>query len=134
MEYIKIDELKVKCIASEEDFSFFGISFDDLLDRTEGGFRFIRKAKELAGVNQKIQWTNIAYTLQISMLQDGRVALEFSEMIPDYIQSLKHSLALADSETSDTVKQFIETLEDTDDVNARKLIARFEKNIRDKKS
>ena len=46
MEYTKQEDLKVTCIASEEDFSFFGITFDDLLDRTESGFRFLKKAKK----------------------------------------------------------------------------------------
>ena len=131
MEYTKQEDLKVTCIASEEDFSFFGITFDDLLDRTEGGFRFLKKAKELAGASQKVEWTNTAYTLQISMLPDGRVALVFSETIPDYIENLKHSMVMADQETMEPLTEFIKTLEETDEVNARKLIARFEKNIRD---
>lgn len=134
MEFTKQDKLKVTCIAAKEDFEFFGITLDDLLDRTEGGFRFLKKAKELAGTNQGVEWTGVAYTLQIGMLQDGRVSLEFSEMIPDYIQNLKHSMIMADEETLEPLKQFIETLEQVDDENARKLIARFEKNVRNVKN
>lgn len=133
MEYKKEAELKVTCIASEEDFSFFGITFDDLLDRTESGFRFLKKAKELAGMSQKVEWTGVAYTLQISMLMDGRVSLTFSERIDDYIDNLKHSMGLADQETVGALQDFIKTLEKTDEINARKLVARFEKNIRENK-
>lgn len=133
MEYKKEAELKVTCIASEDDFSFFGITFDDLLDRTESGFRFLKKAKELAGMSQKVEWTGVAYTLQISMLPDGRVSLTFSERIDDYIDNLKHSMGLADHETVGALQDFIKTLEKTDEVNARKLVARFEKNIRENK-
>lgn len=117
MEYKKEAELKVTCIASEDDFSFFGITFDDLLDRTESGFRFLKKAKELAGMSQKVEWTGVAYTLQISMLVDGRVSLTFSERIDDYIDNLKHSMGLADQETVGALEDFIKTLEKTDEVN-----------------
>ena len=65
MEYKKQGELKVTCIASKEDLEFFGITLEDLLDRTQQGYHFIKKVKELAGMNQKVIWTNVAYTLQI---------------------------------------------------------------------
>lgn len=130
MEFKKQAELKVMCIASEEDFAFFGITFDDLLERTESGFRFIRKAKELAGANQGVEWTDTAYTLQIATMPDRRISLTFSETIADYIENLKHSMGLADEETMEPLKEFIDTLEHTDEINARKLVSRFEKNIR----
>lgn len=131
MEFIKIDEYKITCLATEEDFSFFGISFDDLLDRTEAGFRFLKKIKELAGKNQKVEWTNTAYTLQISMLSDGKVSLTFSEEIPDYIESLKNSMVLADENTKEPLNEFIEKLQNIDKEEARKLVSIFEKNVRD---
>ena len=46
MEYKKKNDLKVECIVSQEDFEFFGITFDDILDRSQAGMRFIKKAKE----------------------------------------------------------------------------------------
>lgn len=131
MEYSKQGDLKVSCIASKEDFEFFGITLDDILERTEGGFRFLKKVKELAGKTQKVEWTNTAYTLQISMLPDGRVLLGFSESIPDYIENLKHSMAMADQQTMEPLKEFIKTLEESDEDTARKLVARFERNVRD---
>lgn len=134
MEYLKMDELKVTCIATEEDFAFFGITFDDLLERTESGFRFIKKAKELAGINQKVEWTNIAYTLQISMLPDQRVSLAFSERIDDYIESLKHSMGIADAQTSKVLKEFIDALEKADEESARIMVSHFEKNVRETKA
>lgn len=133
MEFTKKDSLKVECVATEKDFEFFGITFDDLLDRTEGGFRFLKKAKELAGTNQAVEWTGTAYTLQIGMMSDGSVSLVFSEMISDYIQNLKHSMAMADADTMEPLKEFIETLEKSDEKSARALVARFEKNIRTEK-
>lgn len=131
MEYLKIDELKVTCIATQEDFSFFGITFDDLLERTESGFRFLRKVKELAGNNQKVEWTNVAYTLQISMLPEQRVSLTFSERIEDYIESLKHSMGMADVQTAKALKEFIRVLEQVDEESARVMVSHFEKNIRE---
>lgn len=131
MEYSKQEDLKVTCIASEEDFSFFGITLDDLMERTPGAVRFLKKTKELAGISQKVEWTNTAYTLQISMLPDARVALVFSETIADYIENLKHSMAMADGQTIEALKGFIQTLEESDEQHARELVARFEKNIRE---
>lgn len=134
MEYKKEAELKVTCIANDDDFALFGVSFDDLLDRTEAGFYFLKKIKELAGVNQNIQWTGIAYSLQITSLPNHQVSLTFSERIEDYIANLKHSMAIADEETKKVMSQFIQALEETDEETARKIISHFEKNIRETKA
>ena len=133
MEYKKQGDLKVTCIAGKEDLEFFGITLEDLLDRTQQGYHFIKKIKELAGMNQKVTWTNVAYTLQISMLEDERLSLTYSEEIPDYIESLKHSMVMADQATMGPLKEFITALENADEENARKLVARFEKNVRQTK-
>ena len=79
---------------------------------------------------QKVTWTNIAYTLQIAMLPHGSLSLGFSEEIPDYIENLKHSMIMADEQTMAPLKDFIETLEKSDEDIARKLVARFEKDAR----
>ena len=133
MEYKKLGDLKVNCIASNDDLDFFGITLEDLLDRTQQGYHFLKKVKELSAMNQKITWTNIAYTLQISMLEDGKISLTFSEEIPDYIESLKHSMVMADQETMEPLKEFITALENAEEEDARKLVARFEKNVRQTK-
>ncbi|MBQ7944967.1 MAG: adaptor protein MecA [Lachnospiraceae bacterium] len=133
MEYIKQEELKVTCIAEAEDFVFFGITMDDLLDRTEGARRFLQKVKELAGQSQGVEWTNVAYTLQISVLSNNRVSLTFSETIADYIASLKHSAVLADKDTIGPLEEFIRSLEKESEEKARQLVARFEKNVRETK-
>ena len=130
MEYKRLGDLKVSCIASGDDLDFFGVVLDDLLDRTQQGYQFIKKVKELAGMNQKIVWTNIAYTLQISMLEQGKISLTYSEEIPDYIESLKHSMVMADQATMEPLKEFISTLEKAEEEDARKLVARFERNVR----
>ena len=92
-----------------------------------------KKVKEIAAMNQKIVWTNIASTLQIAMQEGGKLSLTYSEEIPDYIESLKHSMVMADKETMEPLQEFINTLEKTDEENARKLVARFERNVRQKK-
>lgn len=130
MEYVKIADLKVECIVSEDDFDFFGITLDDILERTDAGMSFLKKAKELCAMTQKVTWTNVAYTLRIALLPDGRVSLEFSECIDDYAASLKNSMDLADEETKQPLKEFIEALESSDEESARKLVERFEKNTR----
>lgn len=130
MEYHKKADLKVECIATQEDFGFFGITFDDVLDRTEAGMHFLKKAKELCAMTQKVAWTNVAYTLNITMLPDGSVSFEFSECIADYIVSLKHSLGLADEATRGPLEEFIRALEDADEEEGRRLVAHFENNIR----
>lgn len=130
MEYRKKADLKVECIVSEEDFEFFGICLDDLLERTKAGMNFIRRTKELCAMTQKVQWTNVAYTLNIGMLADGRLSLEFSECIEDYVKSLRNSMIAADERTKESLLEFITTLEESDEESARKLVANFEKNIK----
>ncbi len=134
MEYRRKAALKVECIASKEDFDFFGIALEDVLDRTEAGMYFLKKAKELCAMTQKVAWTNVAYTLNITMLADGRVSFEFSECIEDYIVSLRHSLVMADEETRGPLEEFIQALEDADEDEARKLVSHFERNIKDERS
>lgn len=85
-------------------------------------------------MTQKVAWTNVAYTLNITMLADGRVSFEFSECIEDYIVSLRHSLVMADEETRGPLEEFIQALEDADEDAARKLVAHFERNIKDERS
>ena len=130
MEYTRQSDLKVTCIATVDDMDFFGITVDDILDRTEAGLHFLKKVKELCGTTQKVTWTNIAYTLQIAMLPHGSLSLGFSEEIPDYIENLKHSMIMADEQTMAPLKDFIETLEKSDEDTARKLVARFDKDAR----
>ncbi|MDE7479270.1 MAG: hypothetical protein K2M91_15275 [Lachnospiraceae bacterium] len=134
MEYHKKADLKVECIVSQQDLDFFGVSLDDVLDRTKAGMYFLKRAKELCGMTQKVDWTNIAYTLNITMLPDGKISFVFSESIEDYIISLKHSLAMADKETIGPLEEFISALEDADEAEGRKLVAHFEKNIKDERT
>ena len=81
-------------------------------------------------MTQKVQWTNVAYTLNIGMLADGRLSLEFSECIEDYVKSLRNSMIAADERTKESLLEFITTLESSDEESARKLVANFEKNIK----
>lgn len=130
MEYHKKANLKVECIATQEDFDFFGITFDDIIDRTESGMYFLKKAKELCAMTQGVVWTNVAYTLNITMLPDGSVSFEFSECIEDYVMSLRHSLAMADEETRGPLEEFISALEEAGEDEGRRLVSHFEKNIK----
>ena len=75
MQYYKKADLKVECIASQEDFDFFGITLDDIFERTEAGMHFLKRAKELCAMTQNVKWTDVAYTLNIAMLPSGSVSL-----------------------------------------------------------
>ncbi len=44
MEYTRQSDLKVTCIATVDDMDFFGITVDDILDRTEAGLHFLKKS------------------------------------------------------------------------------------------
>ena len=81
-------------------------------------------------MTQKTAWTNVAYTLNITMLPDDRVSFEFSECIEDYVISLKHSLAMADAQTRGPLEEFIRALEDADEEEGRRLVAHFEKSVK----
>jgi hypothetical protein len=104
-----------------------------VLDRTPQGFNFLKRLKELCAMTQNVEWTNVAYTLNISLLSDDRVSFEFSECLDDYITGLKHSLAMADEKTKGALEEFITSLENADEENGRKMVARFEQNIRDER-
>lgn len=130
MIYNKKADLKVECIVSQEDFTFFGVTFDDVLDRTEAGMYFLKKLKELCAMTQKIEWTNVAYTLNITMLANGSVSFEFSESISDYVKGLKNTLVMADEETKPSLEEFISTLEQLDEESGRNLVAHFEQSIK----
>lgn len=129
LEYIKKADLKVECIASQEDLEFFGVTFDDVLDRTQAGVNFLRRAKELCAMTQKVKWTNVAYTLNITMLPDGRFSFEFSECLEDYIAGLRHSLVMADNVARGPVEDFISALENSDEEAGRRMVAHFEQNV-----
>jgi hypothetical protein len=133
VEYKKKSDLKVECIASQDDFEFFGVTLDDVLDRTPQGFNFLKRLKELCAMTQNVTWTNVAYTLNIGMLSDERVSFEFSECIDDYIAGLKNSLMAADEQTKGPLEDFIKVLENSDEETGRRLVSRFENNIRNER-
>ena len=133
MQYYKKADLKVECIASQEDFDFFSITLDDIFERTEAGMHFLKRAKELCAMTQNVKWTGVAYTLNIAMLPSGSVSFVFSECLEDYITSLKHSLVIADDETKGPLEEFIHALENADEENGRRLVAHFENNIKREK-
>ena len=81
-------------------------------------------------MTQKVVWTNIADTLNITMLPDNSVSFEFSECISDYVVSLKQSLVMADEETRGPLEEFISALEEAGEDEGRRLVAHFEKNIK----
>ena len=130
MVYNKKGDLKVECIVSQEDFAFLGATLDDVLDRTETGVHFLKKLKELCAMTQKVTWTNVAYTLNITMLAEGKVSFEFSECIADYVKSLKNTLVMADAETRQPLEEFIATLERSDEESGRRLVSHFEQSIK----
>jgi hypothetical protein len=130
VEYNKKSALKVECIASPDDFEFFGVTMDDIFDRTTVGFKFLKRLKELCAMTQNVEWTNVAYTLNITVLSDKKVSFEFSECLDDYIAGLKNSLAMADEQTKGPLEDFIKALEESDEESARQMVARFENNIR----
>lgn len=133
MEYNKISALKVRCIVSPDDFEFFGVTLDDVLERTPAGFGFLKRVKNLCAMTQHVTWTNIAYTLNIGILPDKRVSLEFSECLEDYVAGLKNSLPLADEQTKGPLTDFITALENSDEETGRVMVAKFERNIRNER-
>jgi hypothetical protein len=67
------------------------------------------------------------------MLSDERVSFEFSECIDDYIAGLKNSLMVADEQTKGPLEDFIKVLENSDEETGRRLVSRFENNIRNER-
>lgn len=130
MEYQKIEDLKVTCIADESDFELFGVTMEDIFQRTPEGFSFLRKIKELAGSNQKVEWTNCAYTLQMNVLPDKRLAITFSETIADYLISLEQSKKMMTGENQEALDKLIQAITEADETEARNIVKLFEQNVR----
>ena len=87
MEYTRQSDLKVTCIATVDDMDFFGITVDDILDRTEAGLHFLKKVKELCGTTQKVTWTNKIEGRMKTALYVACVARTYRKAIDDYLES-----------------------------------------------
>lgn len=127
MKFQKIQPYKAACIVSDEDMKKYDITADDIFERTEKGYQFIRSVRSLTIESIKEEWPGCAFSMQITAYQNGDIALIFSETIEDFIYNLKQSRNMMESNT--ILDQLILKLESSNEEEARRLIRQFEKNI-----
>lgn len=130
MKFFELEPYKATCIVEQKDLDAYGITADDIFERTSSGYAFIHEVKKLTVKSTKREWPGCAFSMQISAYQNGDIALTFSETVEDFIHNLKQSRSLAGGEQN-MLDKLIQELEARDEEGARTLIREFEKNVSD---
>lgn len=129
MESFEIEKYKVSVKVSDEEVSEFGITIDDILERSPKGWEYLRKLKEYAVSTTKYQWPGCGYSSEMKIIPGG-IVITFSETVSDYLKGLKNSQKIADH-GSILLRELIKRIEEVSEDEARKIIRDFEQSIRE---
>lgn len=129
MKFIEIEKYKVKCILEQSEMFAYGATLDDILSRKPGTFEFMRLIKQEVIRATDYNWPGCAFSSQIEVLENGELAITFSETISDFVYNLKQTV-LIDDNVSDTISILVERIEASDEETARGIIKAFEENVR----
>lgn len=129
MKFIEIEKYKVKCILEQSEMFAYGATLDDILSRKPGTFEFMRLIKQEVIRATDYNWPGCAFSSQIEVLENGELAITFSETISDFVYNLKQTM-LIDDNVSDTISILVERIEASDEETARGIIKAFEENVR----
>lgn len=94
MKFIEIEKYKVKCILEESEMFAYGATLDDILSRKPGTFEFIRLIKQEVMKATSYNWRGCAFSSQIEITDDGKLAITFSETIDDFVYNLKQTMVI----------------------------------------
>ena len=129
MKFIELEKYKVKCILEQSEMFSYGATLDDILSRKPGTFEFMRLIKQQVINATDYDWPGCAFSSQIEVLENGELAITFSETISDFVYNLKQTV-LIDDNVSDTISILVERIEASDEETARGIIKAFEENVR----
>lgn len=129
MKFIEIEKYKVKCILEESEMFAYGATLDDILSRKPGTFEFIRLIKQEVMKATSYNWPGCAFSSQIEITDDGKLAITFSETIDDFVYNLKQTMVINDS-SARLIKELVNRIESSDEKTAREIIKTFEENVR----
>lgn len=131
MEFRKEETYKATCIVEQTDLTSFGLTPDDIFERSDRGREFIGMCRDLTMKNIKEEWTGCAFSMQMSAYQNGDIALTFSETIEDFVHGLQQSLQIAgDGANAEMLSRLIHEINARDEEGARTLIRDFEANMK----
>ncbi|MDE5777353.1 MAG: adaptor protein MecA [Lachnospiraceae bacterium] len=120
---------RVACHVDRGDLKAYGITTEDLINRTPLGHMFIKKAAELAKESTDYVWPGCAFSMQLEMYQDG-IVLIFSERIEDYVYNLRQTANVLPMEQKASFDEMIYVIENSGEDEARELVRRFEHNVK----
>ncbi|MCM1181017.1 MAG: adaptor protein MecA [Clostridium sp.] len=130
MHIVEEDTYKVSCHIDRRDLRAYGITADDIINRTPLGGLFIKKAAELAKESTDYEWPGCAFSMQIDMYADDFV-LVFSERIDDYLYNLRQSMLALPKEQAGLLDKMIVMVSMAEEEEARRIIRNFETNVRE---
>lgn len=129
MKFVELEKYKVKCILEESELFAYGATLDDILSRRPGTFEFMRLIKQEVLKATDYSWPGCAFSSQIEVCENGSLAITFSETVDDFIYNLKQT-AVIDESSSRVINDLASVIEESDEETARKIIRRFEENVR----
>lgn len=130
MHIVEEDKYKVSCHINHSDLKAYGITADDIINRTPLGNMFIKNAAQLAKESTDYEWPGCAFSMQIDMYTNDFV-LVFSEQIEDYIYNLRQSMLALPKEQADMMEKMIVMISMAEEEEARTMIRNFENNVRE---
>ena len=129
MKFIEVEKYKVTCILEPSELFVYGITIEDIMDRKPGIFEWMRSIKQKAIYATDYNWPGCAYSSQIELINNGNLAITFSETIEDFVYNLRQT-AIIDEASSQAINMLIERIESADEDTARAIIKTFETNVR----
>lgn len=129
MKFIEIEKHKVKCILEPSEMFSYGVTLDDILSRRPGTFEFMKLIKNQVINATEYIWPGCAFSSEIEAMDDGSIAITFSETIEDFVYNLKQTMII-DESSAEAIKGLIMLIESSDEEGAREVIRSFEENVR----
>lgn len=120
---------RVACHVDRRDLKAYGITTDDLINRTPLGHMFIKRASELSKDSTDYIWPGCAFSMQLEMYRND-IVLVFSERIEDYAYNLRQTANVLPKEQKASFDEMIYVIENSGEDEARELIRRFEHNVK----
>ena len=129
MKFIELEKYKVKCILEPSEMFSYGATLDDILSRKPGTFELMKIIKQQAIRATGYNWPGCAFSSEIEAMEDGSIAITFSETIDDFIYNLRQTMIIDDN-ASEAINGLIMLIESSDEESARGIIRSFEENVR----
>lgn len=129
MHIVEEELYKVSCHVDRRDLRSYGITTEDLMNRTPLGNMFMKKAAELSKESTDYDWPGCAFSMQMELYPEDFVLI-FSERIDDYLYNLRQTANVLPMEQKTSFDELIYMIENATEAEARELIRRFEQNVK----